>query len=188
MSLSSSELELSNESLLGLKKIIDAPSTFLKYYFDQLRYQVNEAFDQLKDEDDTFIQAEKNKNRTDMIEKINTFENECITNAEVCFKKNQPLINRQMNLIQNELTNFNPDRKDLIYMIQTEASNLKRILFMNKTLAFIERFKCDEKCILSYLIVDKPKTSAGKLLFIKNCYITTENIDQLHKQFVHLFI
>ena len=178
-----------------MKKILDNPIAFLKSHFEQLQLQVEDAFDQTNnnnnnnyssnDSDNSNRIADINRNRTDMIEKIKSFQTECITNAEIAFKQRAPLFSRQYQLIEKELlnnNNANQEKKDFNRSIHMETVNLKRFLFMNKTLAFIERTKCDEKCILSYLLLDQPKTTAGKLLFIKNVFITTESIEQLHKQ------
>lgn len=177
-----------NELMFNLKKIFDNPITFLNSYFEQLQQLVEQAFDQLiknsTDLNDS-NRTEISQKRAEMIEKIKSFKTECITNAENCFKQSVPLFSRQIQSIQNESLNSSQDekkKKELSRSILMETVNLKRFLFMNKTLAFIERSKCDEKCILSYLLIDQPKTSVGKLFFIKNYFISDESIQQLHKQ------
>lgn len=138
-------------SLDAFKFASEHPQLFLSEYFMDLKNQINiEAEKTLSNENNINNNVNKfkiNKKRHAMIEQINSFEKECLTNCSTKIKNEDNL-------------NFNINIKD----ISTEQElkqfeKLKRRLFLNRNMIFI-----------TPISVTGPLsdcTAFGKLIYVK---------------------
>lgn len=175
------------QNLNELKHLYQYPIFYLSEFFAELRTQIDLTFVkkkinliQLNQYDE--IQDSISLNWSQLIDKTNEFESECLKRAaslqselELCHEIQENIKYIQYNL---ECFNENQDHCDEInYLIYDSAFKLKRYLFNNQTIYFLDR----EKCILQRILVGlNYKTTCGKLLIVKNEHFDTINLGLLN--------
>ena len=177
-----------NKEFHSLKSIFESPAKYLSSHFKSLRCQVDDAFVQkMLSEQDEVIKKETNKKWGDMVEVINLFEKECLNNLKINFKQNERTINSELQIIQIKINSLPlkinyEHTKEIKHLIENEIFSLQNMLFMNKTMVFLDRNKCEENSIISYANFDYSKTTIGKLVIIKNYYFSKTTIEQLRNK------
>ncbi len=181
------------KELEELEALVQMPRLYLNNFFLNLRNEVDLAVakqSQIKVTQE--ITLKLNENYELMIDKINEFERECLarpvknifTKAELeeAIKMIEFIRERIRNLsIQDDeddgengkLDDLIMEIEDLIY---DETNRLERIIFLNKTMIFLEENNsklndCFNK--MNYL------TSAGKLIFITNEYFGKRGLSNI---------
>lgn len=155
----------------------------LKTYLDSLLeiprlYGISNHFTNLRTEIDVcftarLIQSANHdsikENWALLIATIDKFEKECFKS----FKQNQfneHITNESIQIISSE-------DEDLIYK---QIVKLESVLFLNKTVFFLDKSKCNEDLLQIFSLMD-PNTTVGLLLFIKNEYFGTKGTDLIKK-------
>lgn len=194
MSESLSQLDELREQLDALKYLIDSSKQFLNNFFLNIKNEVTTAFAfKLEQTPDESNKIKLNENLTELFARINAFELEC--SIKHSFSEPASESNEIVKLTEIKLDHFNDDLfaeiSDLIY---DETYRIEKILFLNKTIVFLDKSKCkqidlmisddlsnhstnvsedsnesfNEDVNLFYYMNNK--TTAGKLIIIKNEY------------------
>lgn len=177
-------MELRSE-LDSLKSILQAPFEYLRAYFTQLRNRIDEQFVEKQrlyeinyTQEDSHAKKELNKSWNEIIEKVISYEKECIFNCKTYFKKNEPQFALNIQLIEVKLNSL-PSKidsdlyRETLYLIRKERDKLKKFLFNNKTILFLK----DDSSTLTHSTLLKSH-HIGKLIFIRNCYFSHLLIEQ----------
>ena len=167
---------LLRNDLEALRYLNNYPNLYLYDYFSDLRRQVDlaAAMKLLKAENIPLID-----NYMNIIDKINSFENEC-TKRLVNDEFSDEIKASSLRIIESieyefKTTDNLQDIKDSIY---DEAYKLKRILFSNQTIEFIQKDDCLIKNWFSEMNMD---ISVGKLLIINNQFFDKKGLSLITK-------
>lgn len=201
------------DELNMLKYMLESPDSFISNFFSDLKAEVDLAFTkQLINDANNKHMYKLNETYTQMIERIDLFEKECLNNQTTNSFNNEIVqeLNESIELVTSKITNMyrhineNDERPlkrfqinhmnilhknlyiDLLFQIEDsnnqsfsqmddleqEISDLiheqmfkiEKILFMNKTIMFLEKTKPKDKHLATDITV-------GKLVFITNEYI-----------------
>jgi hypothetical protein len=200
---------MSNTKYLELKKEFDKvlmltnTKIYLMSYFSELRSEIDILFAKKRKQTQSLM--ELNLNWTKMIDKVNTFEKECVNKDEneidskLDFKLNErlnfiklklnelkkviELLNKQRNIIiDTDGNEALKKRNELFFEIECILSDTKNkmenILFMNKTILFLSKKNCDFSEIFKEL---NPDTMVGKLIIVTNQYFNSFDIDTIKR-------
>lgn len=189
-----------------LKIVTESSKSYLADYFSDLRNQIDICFFEKKLKNDSHLLHDNWKsliNRTHLFEislkKIELDENqikETKQNIEIIEKKIDSFKNLAMELESENESDSEEDEDgeiklylEITDLINEEIIKLERILFMNKTIIFLEsqKFKSNlmntfkdefgnHKCLIDKLDID---SSFGKLLIVNNQYLGKQAIDIL---------
>jgi Leucine-rich repeat (LRR) protein len=130
-----------------LKQVTNNPRSHLESYFSDLKNEVTTSFyvklDQQQMRHTDYSDTKLKLNLNEMLHKINEYESECISKSTLIILENEDnndLINSiELKLLMNtDLLNLN----DLLY---DEIYKLEKILFLNKTLFFIDKIKYENE-------------------------------------------
>lgn len=183
-------------------KMLNNPLIYITGYFSDLRSEIDLSFAKLKKK----VYAENiktlNTNCDQMITRVNLFEKECLNNQtinkidetiqtngfkrlEMIHKKlielkkvmesisKQKVLDTNTNEAIKKKSELFIDIQHLIYSLRIE---MECLLFMNKSIIFLDRNKCLNSKIFDQL--DK-QTAVGKLIIITNVYFSIQSIEIL---------
>ena len=183
-------------------KMLNNPLIYITGYFSDLRSEIDLSFAKLKKK----VYAENiktlNTNCDQMITRVNLFEKECLNNQtinkidetiqtngfkrlEMIHKKlielkkvmesisKQKVLDTNTNEAIKKKSELFIDIQHLIYSLRIE---MECLLFMNKSIMFLDRNKCLNSKIFDQL--DK-QTAVGKLIIITNVYFSIQSIEIL---------
>lgn len=167
---------LLRNDLEALRYLNNYPNLYLYDYFSDLRRQVDlaAAMKLLKAENIPLID-----NYMNIIDKINSFEDEC-TKRLVNDEFSDEIKASSLRIIESieyefKTTDNLQDIKDSIY---DEAYKLKKILFSNQTIEFIQKDDCLIKNWFSDINMD---ISVGKLLIINSQFFDKKGLSLITK-------
>lgn len=167
---------LLRNDLEALRYLNNYPNLYLYDYFSDLRRQVDlaAAMKLLKAENIPLID-----NYMNIIDKINSFEDEC-TKRLVNDEFSDEIKASSLRIIESieyefKTTDNLQDIKDSIY---DEAYKLKKILFSNQTIEFIQKDDCLIKNWFSEMNMD---ISVGKLLIINSQFFDKKGLSLITK-------
>lgn len=202
------------EELNLLKNMLESPDSFITSFFSDLKAEVDLAFTkQLILDSNNKNMFRLNETYTQMIERIESFEKECLSNQTTNAFNNDIVLelNESIELVTSKITNLYKHASehdvgktckkfqinhmnilhknlyiDLLYsndedsnqslnqvdeleqeisdLIHEQMFKIEKILFMNKTIMFLEKTKPRDKHLANDMTV-------GKLVFITNEYI-----------------
>lgn len=181
-----SKQEELTDDLERFKSMFQFPKLFLSTYFSELRNKIDVAFLSKNNlESDFQIKDDLNEIWIEMIEHVNDFERECCA-IQRTNKFNIQLakeINADLKRLDDQLlsASFNDSTATLYDSIRESIVELdvkiKKILFQNKTIAFINENKySDLKTVKKKF---NTKTTAGILLFIQDEFINENSITKI---------
>ena len=158
--------ELGVKNLLNKKErlteICETPKLYLANYFSDLRRDIDLEIVQKKEPNNRKL----NEFWLEIINKIDSFEKECINNI----KLNRSEIRQSLNQIDCLIQSKQPNLEKINEFIQNEQENILKQLFYNRTIIFKQNnhFKNDfgEKLI------------NGKLLIINDEFINLEAVKE----------
>jgi hypothetical protein len=151
-----------------LKSIFYNPRLYLADYFIDLRSQV-----------DLFFCLKRNmaNDWLEIIERINSFEKETYNSVSLI-----QIFLSNMQLIEIKLKSIDSDHIKIIQQIKELKQNIEKILFSNKTIAFIKDFKNETK---NFLIIINDEYLSNNALFYS---YTTETIILNNEQLKSLYL
>lgn len=151
-----------------LKSIFYNPRLYLADYFIDLRSQV-----------DLFFCLKRNmaNDWLEIIERINSFEKETYNSVSLI-----QIFLSNMQLIEIKLKSIDSDHIKIIQQIKELKQNIEKILFSNKTIAFIKDFKNETK---NFLIIINDEYLSNNALFYS---YTTETIVLNNEQLKSLYL
>lgn len=156
-----------------LKLIYDVPRLYLSDYFIDLRAQVDHSFAFQKMNETTEKKRDKiNLIWLKMIDRINSFETECLNNA---FEVKKHRFGIKLKEIEDILAKQTSNNEMLDYcddLIRNETYRLQRILFLNKTIIFLDKNNCPSASIFH-------KMKNSKLLSICDEFLSEHGIEYL---------
>jgi DNA-binding TFAR19-related protein (PDSD5 family) len=166
-----------------LKNIFHFPRFHLSNYFSDLRTEVDLAF-ATKDlnETDLTLREQIKKNWTDMILKINEFEQECLVKLKNNSFNNSQITDQTeqlINLVESNFINKKIEEDILKELIDGEILKLEKILFLKKLMIFLHR-KNGHYAILCKKL--DHRTTVGKLIYITNEYLGKKCVEILKKK------
>jgi hypothetical protein len=183
-----SKQEELTDDLERFKSMFQFPKLFLSTYFSELRNKIDVAFLSKNNlETDFQIKDDLNEIWIEMIEHVNDFERECCA-IQRTNKFNIQLtkeINADLKRLDDQLlsTSFNDSTTTTTLYDSIRESiveldvKIKKILFQNKTIAFINENKySDLKTVKKKF---NTKTTAGILLFIQDEFINENSITKI---------
>lgn len=188
-----------------LIQLIQNPKIFLNNYFSYIRNEVDLAYFERKSNLNNEQSSIKMKEQwNDLISKINSFEFECCLNSTpfndtILREKNEKIqfIESKLNILmqhEDDYDEYLEDSDQLLQqeindLINDEAIKLENILFLNKTIIFLNKFKYqsnpmnkigeEEKCLFDKM----DNETIGRLLIISNQYLGQQAIDFLKEYF-----
>jgi Leucine-rich repeat (LRR) protein len=153
--------KLLNENLDKLELIIQNPRSYLTYYLNDLRNEIDTSFKQRRMNETN----EKQRNLLnitwlEMIQQIDLFEKDLFTTNLINFKLIEKHDFKQIKT--HSLNNNNNDS------IENELFKIEKYLFRNKTITFLTRKHCQ---MLNLINESNVKTLVGKLLIITDEYL-----------------
>jgi Leucine-rich repeat (LRR) protein len=178
------------KQLEKLKSIIEYPRYYLANYFEEIRKQVDLVGTQLTTAEDIILYPVKRKlteNWLLIINRIKSFEEECIKktmnnklSTDVYFQYLQVI--KQLELKLNKLNELKLEDNyfdELEYDIYNESYNLKRVLFLNRSVVFM----CPSETLVEDLFKEMNMDYAiGKLLCL-NEYFGRRGLSKLNIKF-----
>jgi len=178
------------KQLEKLKSIIEYPRYYLANYFEEIRKQVDLVGTQLTTAEDIILYPVKRKlteNWLLIINRIKSFEEECIKktmnnklSTDVYFQYLQVI--KQLELKLNKLNELKLEDNyfdELEYDIYNESYNLKRVLFLNRSVVFM----CPSETLVEDLFKEMNMDYAiGKLLCL-NEYFGRRGLSKLNSKF-----
>lgn len=171
------------EDLDRLKNINTFPRFYLSNYFSDLRTEVDLAFaTQDLHETDQTLREKIKKNWTEMILKINEFEQECLLKLKNNSFNNSQITDQTeqlINLVESNFINNNIKEDILKELIDGQILKLEKILFLNKLMIFLHR-KNGHYTILCKKL--DHRTTVGKLIYITNEYLGKKCVEILKKK------
>ncbi len=152
-----------NENLDKLELIIQNPRSYLTYYLNDLRNEIDASFKQRRMNETN----EKQRNLLnitwlEMIQHIDLFEKDLFTTNLINFKLIEKHDFKQIKAHLLNNTNNNNDS------IDNELFKIEKYLFRNKTITFLTRRHCQ---MLNLINESNVKTLVGKLLIITDEYL-----------------
>lgn len=156
-----------------LKLMYEVPRLHLSNYFDNIRTEIDISYAKKElNESDTNLKFEINKNWTQLIDKVNKFEFDClrlkITNDfNIDFKQQ---IDEKFKLI--------PITNNTDYMISYIKFLIEKTIFNNKTIMYLNREQMISYSPLFFKTIDA-STSAGRLVIITNEYLGSNLVEYL---------
>lgn len=159
--------------LESLRNLLNYPRFYLSNYFNDIRNEADVAFIKKDlDETDPDFKRKIKENWLEIIEKIDSFEKECIQMlAGNSFSKQiQNETNELIEKIENKLNeNKSVDLNEINGLIYDQVQKLERILFQNKFMVFLLR----TQCLYTKSICESMDfhTTVGKLVIITNEYL-----------------
>lgn len=193
------ELKIQYEQL---KKLFESPRVYLSNAFADLRSEVDIAFISMN-QTETFMEVKHKLNDCwfQMIEKINTFETECLKvhgnngfnndfSQEV--REKIEIIDKILSELNNQATieeTFHVDNKEektdeddgfneVGSLIYEEIYKIEKRLFLNKTMMFLDKSNWNETSLFDKM---NTKLSFGKLFFVQNEYFGKQTIGLVKK-------
>lgn len=183
-----------------LKKSIDNlkqfkhPNLYISNYFNDLNKDISIAFEErLLNEEDINLSSVLKLDWSQIVQKIKIIENDCLSVLDDhTFSQNlKEKIDRQVKKIEQKfdlflLKNQNVEYKDIIEeeiyvqiqeindLIYNKSIQIGKILFMNKTVVFIDKKSCKNQKIFEDM---NEKTTVGILLIIHNEYFGKKGIE-----------
>ena len=133
---SKNELQI---ELAALRLINESPKNYLSNYFNDLRSKVKSKMtSKVKNAKDQEIQRILNESREKIIEKINSFESQCMNNN--LNSSSNPILTERLNSFELEIRNAESanNLNRIKQLIQNEETNILKQLFQNKTISFVE--------------------------------------------------
>ena len=151
------------ERLEELKTITQMPRLYLSKYFTDLRTQVDLDYAAISINKDISNENREQSNKlwTEMIDKINQFEQECLRNIP---KNGFQTIN---------LERIN--RKNL-KLIEKVTNELQKQLFLDQTILYLSKDKCKNTELF------KNSKFNNILLHLKDVFINSKDIDSLKNE------
>ena len=167
------------EILADLKILIEIPRLYLANYFQELRNRIDLlAVERCFNETN---EKELNANWTLIIKKIASFEKECFRKMPTNqFSKDvaSDALNL-VNQIESKMSDFDGMALfDYEKILANETIKLQRILFLNRTIIFLERKDCKMIELFSKMNMN---TSFGKLVIVKNKFYTFQELSFIQK-------
>ena len=184
------------EEIDQLKQILNHPEKYVWDYFYDLKNQIDLDFNKI---DGTLKIRDDTKNDyvstwTSLIDKLNDFKSKCIQNINL-FKINlsnyikeinelEDLINNEINRqsVFNLFTNKTKKIKNLKELIKAKNIDIKKKLFLNKTIFYMNRDKCNIYEKLNDIKTSNDKVNLpnliGRLIIVQDYYL--DNIDYIN--------
>jgi len=166
-----------NEHLNELEKILNCPDLCIYEHFSDLINEVDLAFETKKYENDygDFKIDEFNNKWDETIAKINEFKK---ANSIEYFTVETKILASE--LLESLRTRVNEDLNENSYqemksIISRETNRLQAILFLNKTILFIDKSKCEDQRLL--------RQNDFKLIEISDEFISKTGVQLLKKKY-----
>ena len=151
-----------------LKSIFYNPKLFLADYFIDLRTQVDLVF---------CLKRNMANEWLEIIERINSFEKKTYNNTSLI-----QIFLSNMQLIEIKLKSIDSDHIKIIQQIKEIKYNIEKILFSNKTIAFIKDFRNEKN---NFLIIINDEYLSNNALFYS---YSTETIILSNEQLKSLYL
>ena len=164
-------LNMLRKDLDELKSILDDPKSFLSNYFKSLKTEIEYSF--IKNIESNRMNEKKkdelSKSWVQIINKLKEVESECFNNIfSILLKKETK---QQIDLFESVLDK-NQDLVLLNGLIEAEIIKLKKFLFSNRTILFLDKNKCENKFLFD-------AKNPGKLIIIKEEFLRVEVVESL---------
>ena len=199
------EFEFLCAELNYLKSLLEVPRLCLTKFFDDIKSEVDVAYSAKEiNETDDEIRTVLRNYWTQTIDKITQYENECFKKKTVFPQEITHQTEEDIKRITEDLTDLkeldtkldefkiedtDTLRNDLDESIRRikellcpAINRLEKILFQNKTITFFAANKATKH--LQYKLFDQmnSQTTAGKLLYIKDTYLSKDIIEAYTKK------
>ena len=168
----------------NLKLILQTPRLYICNYFNRFRKDIDLFFiKRIIVETNTKTKAKLNRNWIEIIHKVDLFEAKCHRN-----QANNHLDKLLISVTDEKICSFelslNDSNLELRQIIQEQIYKLERILFLNRTIFFIDS--------INYSGFDSFKrmdlqTTVGKLIICTNEYFDNRSLKQLYKKYNQYF-
>lgn len=122
------------KDLEDLKFITKCPRLYLSDYFSELRNQIDLVY-AARQTDEYYNREENDKAWLEIVKRVETLEEEC--QKKITFKRFKIDNSSKMELIEAKIRNLNENSNEIEEMIQKEKSEIEKILFLNKTVLFL---------------------------------------------------
>lgn len=190
------QTEKLSKELNELKALLDYPRYHLTEYFDEIKTNVDVAYSAKElNELDNEVRILLRNHWTQTIDKITEYESECyklknifspnvIKDTEETIKS----VEQHLNDLSKQISEFNETQEKVIkrckideliklisVLLWQARIKLDEIVFLNKTIVFIKADKAIKNQRIFYQM--NKKTTAGKLLIIKDTYLSKELIE-----------
>lgn len=188
--------EMLDKEFNKLKEIFHYPRLYLSNHFSDLKSEIDMAFARKRDQ--LTVSAKKaqlDEHFTQMINKLSSYEQECMKfqKTHEYASELQAETQESIKTIENKLTNQLDEYliKEISDLIYDQITKLQKVLFLNKSVIFLDRSKCyhmadnnntDEESENKNLFDEMdPDTTVGKLICINNEYFGQRAINILKK-------
>ena len=159
------------QSLEELKEVYDEPMQLVESTFKDLKVEIENTINSLVNNKK---RDEFKSKLNEMITKLSHLESECVNN----YFKIKP-IKERIEEIENKIIQVT-DKSDYLYdLIKKEKHDLKKLIFSNKTVIYLDKNKCENKFLFN-------EKNPFKLIIITNEYYNSILIDNLKNKKVNL--
>lgn len=163
----------------NLKLILRSPRQYIGNYFNGFRHEIDILFMQrILVETNAKTKAKLNRNWIEIIHRVDAFELKCLKhqatnqfNDFLAYKANEKL-----KLVELKLTS---DNRELLKVIQEEIFKLERVIFLNRTIFFIDRIHFSNFDSFKRM---NAETTVGKLIICKNEYFDKQSLRKLYRE------
>lgn len=180
-----SETNRLNKDLDALKSLFQLPRLYLSDFFTDLKRDIDLAVMQHGlniNRDNTEQHNTLSKVWVSMVDRVCQFENECYQKCRL--NKFNPNVNKELSetitLIETKLQNLTTkeDAKEINELIYDNVYQLEKIIFINKTITFVDKKICKLCELFNEMDV---KITFGKLLIVNNQYFGKRGLNFLTK-------
>ena len=160
-----------NKLLDDLKLISEIPRLYLANYFEDFKNKIDLiAAHRCLNETDKEIRKALNDNWSELIKKIELFEDECVRRVSK-FKSSIDLIDQIEKNISNSI--------EIEELIRDKIKSFEGELFLNRTILFLEKHKSRIPELFSKM---DSNVTFGKLIIIKNKYYNLLDLNFVYQR------
>lgn len=173
------------QDLDDLRTLFQLPLLYLSNFFTDLKRDIDLAAMKHSlniSPENTEQQMSLNKTWVSLVDKVNEFETNCYQAGRV--NKLSSALGHQVqdliDLIETRIKNLKSkeDVNEINELIYEKLYELEKIVFMNKTITFVEK----SECLISELFSEmEVKVSFGKLIIVTNEYLGKRGLNFLTK-------
>lgn len=169
------EIKISDlkKEFIQLKSLHDFPRLYIISHFSDLRNEANQAFARLENTSKPENIKLRDSNWTRITEKINEYKTECLDKLGETKPFAHLVSQQEINSLEKKLfatiNSNDPNQiESLRLTMQEMILKLEQIIFLNKTMIFLDRAKFKHSFIYRKL---DPQITAGKLLVINDDFL-----------------
>ncbi len=152
-------MDLINLGLDDVKSMYKIPRLFLANFFLDLRSEV----------DAYFVQQQINEIWLDLIDRINSFEKDCLNKTIKQFNKKDHFIEKEIHSIESAIKRLNYSNERIQERIEILRQRIESNLFNNRTIAFIQNYSWNKNnANKKFLMVINDEYLSKKCIYLLN--------------------